>query len=259
MIPAAAITQWGLTRPWPTRDQVEQDLLLARTIIAIYEHPLLKEELVFRGGTCLHQVHLSAPLRYSEDLDFVRTTHRPIGPIIDALREVAQEIGLNVAQVAVGKYPKVKFSAPAASGGPDLRIKVEINTYETSPARPLLDLPFAVASSWFSGACSLQTFTVAELLSTKLRALYQRKKGRDVFDLWLGLDQLGVDPAEIVACFEPYRPSGYTSALAVANLREKLQSPDFVGDLSLLVANPPANYDIDVAVARIEKDLLSKV
>ena len=90
MIPAAAITQWGVTRPWPTRDQVEQDLLLARTIIAIYEHPLLKEELAFRGGTCLHQVHLSAPLRYSEDLDFVRTTHTPIGPIIDALREVAQ-------------------------------------------------------------------------------------------------------------------------------------------------------------------------
>ena len=42
-------------------------------------------------------------------------------------------------------------------------------------------------------------------------------------------------------------------------VQEKLKSPDFVGDLSLLVANPPANYDIDVAVARIEKDLLSKV
>ena len=124
----------------------------------------------------------------------MRTTHTPIGPVIDALREVAQEIGFEVAQVAVGMYPKVKFRAPAASGGPDLRIKVEINTYETSPARPLIHLPFALASSWFTGSCSLQTFTAAELVSTKLRALYQRSKGRDVVDLWLGLDQLDFRP-----------------------------------------------------------------
>jgi predicted nucleotidyltransferase component of viral defense system len=79
VIPAPAITAWGLQRPWPNRAAVEQDLLLARTIVAIYEHPLLAEELVFRGGTCLHQVHLLTPRRYSEDLDFVRRTHARIG------------------------------------------------------------------------------------------------------------------------------------------------------------------------------------
>ncbi len=248
-----------MIRPWPNRDQIEQDLLLARMIIAIYEHPLLKLELAFRGGTCLHQVHLSSPLRYSEDLDFVRTTHTPIGPVLDALRDVARDVGLTVAQVALGMHPKVKLRAPATSGGVDLRIKVEINTHETSPARPLIELPFAVSSNWFTGACSLLTFTAAELMSTKLRALYQRSKGRDVFDLWLALDQLGLDPGEIIACFGPYRPLGYTSTLAVANLQSKLKNPDFVEDLSLLVANPPANYDIALAAARIEVELLIKV
>ena len=259
MIPRAAITEWGATRPWPSRDQIEQDLLLARTIIAIYEHPMLKEELAFGGGTCLHHVHLSSPLRYSEDLDFVRTTRTPIGPVLDALRDVAEDVGLTVAQMAVGMHPKIKFRAPATSGGADLRIKVEINTHETSPARPLIQLPFAVSSNWFSGACSLQTFTAAELVSTKLRALYQRRKGRDVFDLWLALDQLGLDPDEILACFGPYRPLGYTSALAVVNLRGKLKNPAFVDDLGLLVSNTPANYDIALAAARIEMELLSKV
>jgi len=61
----------GVTRPWPNRAAIEQDLLLARTVIAIYDDPLLAGELVFRGGTCFHQVHLPAPLRYCEDLDFV--------------------------------------------------------------------------------------------------------------------------------------------------------------------------------------------
>jgi len=51
VIPAAAITAWGNTRPWPTREQIEQDLLLARTIVEIYNHPLLAGELVFRVVT----------------------------------------------------------------------------------------------------------------------------------------------------------------------------------------------------------------
>lgn len=82
MIPRAAIIEWGLTRPWPNQQAIEQDLLLARTIVEIYRHPLLSEELVFRGGTCLHQVVLPNPLRYSEDLDFVRTTNGGIGPAV---------------------------------------------------------------------------------------------------------------------------------------------------------------------------------
>ena len=52
---------------------------------------------MFRGGTCLHQLVLDQPLRYSEDIDFVRSTHSGIGPVIDALREVADGVGLHVA------------------------------------------------------------------------------------------------------------------------------------------------------------------
>ena len=89
MIPNAVVTAWGRDRPWPTRQQVEQDLLLARLIVDIFNHPYLGGELVFRGGTCLHQLRLAAPRRYSEDLDFVRRTHAGIGDVFDALRESA--------------------------------------------------------------------------------------------------------------------------------------------------------------------------
>jgi predicted nucleotidyltransferase component of viral defense system len=77
VIPAASITAWGVGRPWPTRPAIEQDLLLARLIVAIYDHPRLRNELVFRGGTCLHQVHLDTPRRYSEDLGAPKTALRP--------------------------------------------------------------------------------------------------------------------------------------------------------------------------------------
>lgn len=63
MIPYDAVTEWSVDRPWPTREQVEQDLLRSRAICAIAADPYLGDELVFRGGTALHKLHLPQPLR----------------------------------------------------------------------------------------------------------------------------------------------------------------------------------------------------
>ena len=85
MIPEVVITRWSNDAPWPSRDQVEQDLVLSRLICEIANHNLLGDELVFRGGTCLHKLHLQRALRYSEDLDYVRVTAGPIGPVFGAI------------------------------------------------------------------------------------------------------------------------------------------------------------------------------
>ena len=61
MIPAAAITPWSVSAPWPTRAQAEQDLLLSRLIVELASDPYLRDELIFRGGTCLHKLHLPVP------------------------------------------------------------------------------------------------------------------------------------------------------------------------------------------------------
>lgn len=117
MIPAGAITAWSASRPWPNRAAIEQD----------------------RGGTCLHQVVLSNPRRYSEDLDSVRASHSGIGDLFDALREVADQIGLDVTSTDVGTHPKLRMRASSEDDpAVMLRIKVEINTHETSPARPII-------------------------------------------------------------------------------------------------------------------------
>lgn len=196
MIPAADITAWGLRRPWVTRDQVEQDLLLERVIVEIARDPYLGSELVFRGGTCLHKLHLPTPWRYSEDLDYVRATDGPISPAVDALREVAARVGLTVGSVDIGPHPKVQFRAVADSGA-RLRVKIEMNTHERSPARPHVHRPLRLESRWWAGEADVLTFTAEELVATKLRAIHQRKKGRDLFDLWLALTELALDPDEI--------------------------------------------------------------
>lgn len=127
MIPQAAITAWSTSRPWPSSEAIEQDLQLARAIVEVYRHPLLRDELAFRGGTCLHQIHLAQPRRYSEDLDFVRVSNTPIGPVYDALRDVAATMGITDVQTVSGRYPKIRWRTPATSDPQALlRIKIEM-------------------------------------------------------------------------------------------------------------------------------------
>lgn len=139
------LTQWQARVPWPTPQQVEQDLLISRMIIEIANDDLLGGELAFRGGTCLHKLHLPQPLRYSDDLDYVRTSQGPIGPVFDALREIGERLGMKV-NVDNGVFPKVVFRTTSTDDQRPLRIKVEMNTYERFPALPLITLPYALDS-----------------------------------------------------------------------------------------------------------------
>jgi Nucleotidyl transferase AbiEii toxin, Type IV TA system len=142
VIPQRNITLWAQTAPWPTEEQVEQDLLLSRLIVEIANDDYLGDELIFRGGTCLHKLRLVPGLRYSEDLDYVRKSAGGIGELTRALREIGERLGMKVS-VEISKYPKVKFRAPFESSRGSMRIKIEVNTYERSPALPLERAPFA--------------------------------------------------------------------------------------------------------------------
>ncbi|MDO8732950.1 MAG: nucleotidyl transferase AbiEii/AbiGii toxin family protein [Actinomycetota bacterium] len=117
-------------------------------------------------------------------------------------------------------------------------------------------MPFAVKSEWFTGNAEVHTFAVAELFATKIRALYQRRKGRDLFDMWLGLTELQMPGSQIVGAFGPYRPAGLTATLAEENLREKLNNAQFRSDLDALVSVWPPAFDIDDAAELVIAEVL---
>lgn len=96
-------------------------------------------------------------------------------------------------------------------------------------------------------------------MATKIRALYQRSKGRDLFDLWLALDRLRLDPSAILNAFGPYRPDGLTASKAQENLARKLVDPLFRTDLHPLVMTWPDGYDIDIAGALVADRLLDRL
>src|ERR1700732_2124656 len=86
MIPIMNIIAWSNVVPWAEQRQVEQDLIISRAIIDIFVDPFLREQLRFRGGTALNKLHFPSPIRYSEDIDLVRTSVGAIGPILDGVR-----------------------------------------------------------------------------------------------------------------------------------------------------------------------------
>lgn len=260
MIPRDFVTEWRGHAPWVLDAQVEQDLVISRALVEIFRVPELAERLAFRGGTALYKLHLLPPARYSEDIDLVQVTPGPIGPTMDGIRSVldgwlgtpvwqTKEAGVNLAyRFASEDTPPLK-----------MRLKIEINTREHFSELGFIHRPVEVVNRWFSGGADVTTFSLPELLGTKLRALYQRKKGRDLFDLWYALAHAECGVTSVLRCFHRYMAHGghaVTRAQFEANLSGKARDPDFRDDVPPLL-RPGVAWDFDRGVSAVSRDILA--
>ncbi len=189
MIPQAYITEWSQQVPWQTNEQVEQDLVICRALVELFSDDWLAENLAFRGGTALHKLFLSPQQRYSEDIDLVQITAEPFSPIVDRIRERLVFLGEPKRSPKAHNFTLFFRFESEFPPTVNLRLKVETNTREHFLVNDLVKVPFEVNSSWFTGSCELTTYVLEELLGTKLRTLYQRKKGRDLYDLYNALSR----------------------------------------------------------------------
>lgn len=257
MIPRPAITAWADEAPWPTRTQIEQDLLLSRLICEIANDAYLGKELILRGGTCFHKLHIHPARRYSEDLDYVRMSSGGIKDFTRAMTRLGESLGFEV-RTKIGGNPKV-YLLTESEEDLRIRIKVEVNTRERSQADPVQVILHRVESPWWTGEAHVKTLSVRELIATKIRALYERKKGRDVFDMWLAMTELGLTAGDLFAVFEPYRSASLTAKTAVRNLTEKLADDQFRHDLDAYVTAYPPGYNLDAAAQMLMDSVLSKI
>lgn len=259
MIPRADIVAWRAQAPWIADAQVEQDLLISRALVALFSSHLVAENLALRGGTALHKLFLQPASRYSEDIDLVQTKPTAIGPVLDAIREVMD--GFLGKPSRKQKQNSVTLTYRADSEIPPiiaLRLKVEISTREHFTVLGFHRHAFAIESRWFAGAGDITTYQLDELLGTKLRALYQRRKGRDLFDLWLGLTRGRANPQIVVQTFQRHMAA---MGLAVSrdefrkNLALKMKSKLFLGDTESLL-RPEIAYDVEQAFHFVQTSLV---
>lgn len=250
MIPAMSIVAWSKNAPWPEDRQIEQDLVICRALIEIFSDDFLKKELRFRGGTALNKLHFPRAYRYSEDIDFTRTTDGNVGPIITRLRKVL-EPWMGKGHYDLGEIgPRLTFTMKAEdeNATQPIRVKVEIATRERTAYDGERTHTLDVRNPWFSGKAAIVTFSREEILATKLRALLQRDKSRDLVDLARSVAEFkDLDRARVVSLFVKYLEAGgqrISRAEAEERMWEKLADPLFLADVSsLLAADEAEKFD----------------
>lgn len=240
MIPRAYLQEWSAKAPWPDLRQVEQDLIICRALCDLFNAPKLKGRIAFRGGTAINKLLFQRPLRYSEDIDLVQVRPERIGPTIDATREALAWLG------DCNRF---------------LNLKIEINTREHVRLLGSRTYPFEFVNGWHQAKTEIVSFEPEELFGTKLRALLQRRQGRDLFDLNEGLKQLALDATKVIACFDHYlEREGHPISRAEAEQRmlEKL-TRSLTEDVDPLLPAGVQFTDDDAieAFGRVWKDLVT--
>ncbi|MEA1927504.1 MAG: nucleotidyl transferase AbiEii/AbiGii toxin family protein [Candidatus Auribacterota bacterium] len=263
MIPENYIISWQQSAPWKDYSQIEQDLLISRTLIEIFSDRWLSRNLLFRGGTALYKLYFKEPVRYSEDLDFVMTEKGPVGDLFDTIRKKLDPVfkqspvRLRKENSAVLKY---RFISEFPPHSPRL-IKIEINYSEINPVFKPVKIEYEMDNPWFGSKADICTYEFDELISTKLRALFQRKKGRDLFDLWMADERGLADPNRVIDSFNKYTDHlcpTISRARFEKNLSSKITNKDFRTDITPLL-RAGQEYDIDAAVMIIHDKFIKKL
>jgi predicted nucleotidyltransferase component of viral defense system len=263
VIPSSYLREWSATAPWPDLRQVEQDLIICRALCDLFNDPFLGPKIAFRGGTALHKLLFKRPLRYSEDIDLIQTEAEPIGPTIDATRKALSWLGKCSREQAEHSVHLVFKFAPEVSPEAQLKLEVEINTREHASLYGVKGFPFAMESRWYTAKTTIRSFEPEELFGTKLRALLQRRKSRDLFDLSEGLSQLPIDPDKVIASFQHYlalQGTEISRAMAEQRMLEKLNRSLTEDITPLLPAGVVFNDEHAIAAfERIWVDLISRI
>lgn len=263
MIPAAHIIDWRRKAPWSNDAQVEQDLVVSRALVELFADEELSRLIAFRGGTALYKLIFDPPARYSEDIDLVQVSSGNRKTLMKLVPKVLEPwLGKSTYKQSAERLTYLfRFESEIEPKIP-LRLKVEINTNETFAVLGYIKHPFGIDSPWYSGTADVVSFTVEELLATKLRALYQRRKGRDLFDLSQALEQHPqLDSSKIVECFTMYLSrTGITISRAQfeQHMHRLMSDKKFIHDIIPLLVDSTA-FEPHAAYKRVHEALITRL
>jgi predicted nucleotidyltransferase component of viral defense system len=280
MILLRELAAWREHAPWPKDFQVEQDLLLTRAMAAIFSDDFLSGQVVMRGGTALHKIHLAPAARYSEDIDLVLVGDRPEAHVQKALRRVLEpvlgaprsslieDVKLTVRNLVLpSRVLRQEYRYVPLAGPTEMKVKIEVNCNERRPFFDLVDLAYPLAQVvGYGRTVTIRSYDVDEMLGTKMRALLQRDQGRDLFDLWWALTPSRpqtvhhVTPRRIIDAFTDYltrEGTRVTFEVYDDELRRKTALRSFRGDVNGMLRAGLPPYDVDAAAEQVRGDLLS--
>jgi predicted nucleotidyltransferase component of viral defense system len=182
---------------------VEKDYVLGWILAGIYAHPKINQSWVFKGGTCLKKCYFET-YRFSEDLDFTLTdeTHLHqefLGPVFIEIAEwIYERTGLAIPHERIDfeilKNPrghlscqgKISYQGPVSPNvGPQRlpRIKLDLTADERLVLAPVQRRIFHPYSDEPDGGIKVLTYAYEEAFGEKVRALAERTRPRDLYDV----------------------------------------------------------------------------
>jgi predicted nucleotidyltransferase component of viral defense system len=173
----------------------ERDVVLTYALRALADAGLL-EHLVFKGGSCLRKVFLGRSGRFSEDLDFTATGISDPDSLILAIVETFDGQSYHGITYSVKNddfYVREDRRACGARVGyrhewnPSAQLTLDVSLRE-EPVLGVQTLPL-VSDSYFKylefEPPLVPILYFEEMVAEKIRAAYQRRTTRDVYDLYL--------------------------------------------------------------------------
>jgi len=181
---------------------VEKDYAIGWVLAGIYNHPLLSAHLLFKGGTCIKKCYF-ADYRFSEDLDFTvykATSDFNIEVIESCIKEVGQWVYQSSGIEILYKEPLVKMyknkhdiiaaQGQIYFGGPIAKrsrkswplIKLDI-TFEEHVFKPATKPIWHKYSDQHAFDQLVMCYSYEDLLAEKIRALGERARPRDLYDV----------------------------------------------------------------------------
>lgn len=172
----------------------EKDYFLAVVLQIIYNSNL-KNKLFFKGGTAIHHLYLDQ-FRFSEDLDF--TAIEPI--TIDDLNEVIKSYDfLEIVKYYPSNYSlkveRLKFLGPLNQAN---SIKIDINL-EQKLILPVEELAY---QNIYNVPITVKGMALKEICAEKIRAINERARYRDFYDLAMVIKTNSFEPGEIFEILE---------------------------------------------------------
>lgn len=243
MIPSPFLDEWRFAAPWADDEMVEQDLIISRLLVELFTRPEIYNSFAFRGGTAIYKLFVPEPIRYSES----------IGNHLEIIKNIIDPILGKPKYKQSKKVTTLTYSFISESKKQKKPLKIEINTREHFTLYGWEQRKLNVQSRWFSGNADILTYQLDELIGTKLRAFYQRDKGRDLFDLWFVLKQSGFEPTRAVEAFLYYiekEEKVITRKMFETNIFEKQESGSFSQDISPLLS-PKIKWNFEEAASEV--------
>lgn len=186
---------------WRLRPEVvEKDYVLGWLLWGLGRHAIVQAMWIFKGGTCLKKCYFET-YRFSEDLDF---TLRPEAPysrdeLLTVMRETAlvaaEESGIDIPVDTIIVDEKrdkqgrptfkvrVGYRGPLAFPGEPRRVLFDLTAHEPILAEPVVIPVFHPYPDTLTDPANIRAYSLEELLAEKTRALLERTRPRDLYDV----------------------------------------------------------------------------